>query len=221
MWWLICWALSTFYFVSCAKEVLENHRETLEKRVWNIVFCKLTCPLFWTFWTLNMFYFLFSTHVGQHEKSSVFHCGILPQTLRWGKRFLSYVAHIQSWDENISAASNVKIICVVILKCLRHLWLTVLIINIIMFSMCVSVIRMLAGRHVCILSLSLTTCSRLHRWSSKTFRRIWLDSGRTCEVTCTHKCTNCLHHKLSHSLWLLWLFYQMATECKWLLSVND
>lgn len=42
--------------------------------------------------------------------------------------------------------------------------------------------RMLGKRHVCIPSLNLTTCFRLHRWDLRTSREIWSDWGRTSKV---------------------------------------
>lgn len=44
------------------------------------MFMTLTSPLLPNFQS-----FFFPPHAGQHEKSSVIHCCVLPQTLRWGK----------------------------------------------------------------------------------------------------------------------------------------
>lgn len=81
-------------------------------------------------------------------------------------------------------------------------------------SACLSITRMLVERHVCTRFLSLTTCSRLHRWSLKTFRKTWFVSGRTWEVSHarTHTPTHtplvtiyCINHTvLSVYLYFTW-----------------
>jgi len=64
---------------------------------------------------------------------------------------------------------------------------------------CRPIPRMLAERRVCTLSLSLTTCFSRHKWSLKTFRKTWIDSRKTWEVTHTHTQTHTNTHTHAHT----------------------
>lgn len=132
---------------------------------------------------------LLSPHAGQHEKSSVLHSRILPQALWWGElstcRPLSWT---WTWTWYLFPYSQLTSVFSGTTNMPTN-----------------SSLRMLVERHVCIHCLSHTTCSRLHRWSSRTFRKTWQDFEKTCEVTdaqklhslhnnyhqCRHGCCSC------------------------------